>query len=65
MVIEFVVAPLLQVPPLLFPDKVTVEPVQIVVGPLAAIVAAVGKGFTVTAIVFELIVPQLFELVTK
>ena len=59
------VAPLLHVPPLLFPDKVTVDPVQIVVGPLAVTVAAVGKGFTVTAIVFEFTVPQLFEFVTK
>ena len=56
---------MLHIPPLLFPDKVTVEPVQIVVGPFAVIVAAVGKGLTVTAIVFELIVPQLFEFVTK
>ena len=59
------VAPLLHVPPLLFPDKVTVVPVQMVVGPLAVIVAALGKGFTVTAIVFEFTEPQLLAFVTK
>lgn len=64
-VIDAVVAPLFQVPPLLFPDKVTVEPVQIVVGPFEEITAVVGKGLTVTAIVFEFTEPQLFEFVTK
>jgi hypothetical protein len=64
-VIEAVVAPLLHVPPLLFPDKVTVEPEHIVVAPLAEMTATVGNGLTVTAIEFELTVPQLFELVTK
>ena len=62
---DVVVAPLLQVPPLIFPAKVTVEPVQIVVGPLAEITAAVGKGLTVTAIAFEFTEPQLFAFVTK
>ena len=64
-VIDAVVAPLLHVPPLLFPNKVTVLPVQIVVEPLAEITEAVGKGLTITAMVFEFTEPQLFEFVTK
>ena len=60
-----VVAPLLHVPPLIFPDKVTVLPAQKVVAPPAVIVDAVGAAFTITLIVFELTLPQELELVTK
>lgn len=64
-VIDAVVSPLLHVPPLLFPDKVTEFPLQIVVAPLAVIVDAVGNGLTVTAMLFEFTEPQLFEFVIK
>ena len=60
-----VVAPLLHVPPLLFPDKVTVLPAQKVVAPPAVIVDAVGAAFTMTLIVFEFILPQPLVFVTK
>ena len=48
-VMDAVVAPLLQVPPL-FPDNVTLPPVQNDVGPPAEIIDATGSGLTVTDI---------------
>ena len=51
-----VVTFVLQTPPL-FPDKVTEPPAQNVVAPLAVIVDAVGKGFTVTGILAVAVQP--------
>ncbi len=48
-VIDCVVAPVLQVLPVAEEDvNVTLPPVQNVVGPLAEMIGALGKGFTVT-----------------
>ena len=59
-----VVAPLLQVPPLL-PLIVTLFPSQKVVAPLAEIVDATGPELTVTLMVLEFTLPQELVLVTK
>jgi hypothetical protein len=59
-----VVAAEFQVPPL-FPISNTESPEQIVVLPNAEIVDAVGNGFTVTKILFEVVLPQAFVVVTE
>lgn len=51
-----VVAPLLHVPPLLFPLSTAKPPAQNVVGPPAVIVDAKGCGLTVIVILFEVAV---------
>lgn len=50
------VAFVLQTPPL-FPDKVTLPPLQKVVAPPAVIVGAVGSGFTVKVLDVEAVQP--------
>ena len=53
----------LHVPPL-FPMSITEFPEQKVVLPIAEIVAAVGSGFNVIEIVFEVVLPHEFVVVT-
>ena len=52
-------------PPLLFPDKVTLPPAQKVVGPLAVMTDATARGVIVVIIWLEVTVPQAFVLVIK
>ena len=63
-VMEALLCPLLQVPPV-FPERVTEPPWQKVVLPDAEITDAVGRGFTVIVIALEFTVPQLFVFVTE
>ncbi len=57
-------APVLQTPPL-FPNRVTKPPLQNVVKPPAVIVGAVGKGFTDTTILFDIVLPHELVVVTE
>lgn len=49
-------APLLQVPPLVFPLNTTYPPAQKVIGPPEVTVEATGKGLTMIVILFEVAV---------
>ena len=60
-----VVAPVLQVPPPVFPESVTLPPLQNETGPLAVITGVEGGWLNVTIITFEVALPQAFVFVTE
>jgi hypothetical protein len=59
------VEPLLQIPPLVFPERTTLCPVQKVVTPAAVMTEAFKGEFTVTMTWFEVILPQELVVVIK
>ena len=58
-VIEGVVAPVLQVPPFIFPESVTLPPIQNVNAPLAVMTGTMGRMATSTTLPSKLIAPAV------
>jgi hypothetical protein len=60
-----VVAPVLQVPPPVFPESITLPPLQNVRGPFAVITGLTGGWLNVTTIMFEVTLPHALVFVTE
>ena len=60
-----VVAPVLQVPPPVLPESLTLPPVQNETGPLAVMTGVAGGWLSVTTITFDVALPHALVFVTE
>ena len=60
-----VVAPVLQVPPPVLPESITLPPLQNEIGPFAVMTGVAGGWLSVTSITFDVALPHVFVFVTE